>query len=220
MGTLATFAMVGSTVFAVAAEAQRIHQDPREGAPRHEEIRTPLKQGCNVQDERTASDCTAVATVRGESSDAFNGTWLLDRNKSDSPGPQLQALGVRWWMRKAAEWAQPRVTIAVDRENNVWNEHIDVGKIFQADDSFLLDGSVMPKNKLGYEVLEYTSVEENGDCVATRVQYQQGQGAGLCTEIRRYVVDGDKCGPQYMVQNQLIFPCGKVIPRTSYFSRC
>ena len=40
MGTLATFAMVGSTVFAVAAEAQRIYQDPREGAPRHEEVKS------------------------------------------------------------------------------------------------------------------------------------------------------------------------------------
>ena len=150
--------------------------------------------------------------------DSFIGTWVLDTNRSDPPGPQLKALGVKWFMRQAAAMAKPRVTISLAKEagSDVWCENIDVGHLFQQADNLRLDGVEVAKHKQGYEIKECSRVEDDGACVTTRIEYSGGQR----TEIRRYIIEAKDGQPAtYLVQNNLHMPDQTVIERTSYFTQ-
>lgn len=166
------------------------------------------------QTQQIAEDANLEHSV----SASFRGTWVLDRDRSDPPGPQLKALGVKWFMRQAAALAQPRVTISLSQEagTDVWCEHIDVGHLFQQKDSLRLDAMEQAKQKHGFSIRECSRVEDDGSCVATRIDYHGGQR----TEIRRYVIEAKGDQPAaYMVENNLHMPDHTVIRRTSYFSQ-
>jgi len=146
----------------------------------------------------------------------FNGTWVLDSRRSESIGPQLEALGVPWWKRKAAETAvlaKPLVTVSLNQPEQVWREHIKMGGLLEIEEMIKMDGSAMLGIKQGFRVEERTSVEEEGRCVVTRIAYVD---RAQHSEIRRYILNEDS-GKTYMVKNRLTLQDGSVLNRTSYF---
>lgn len=189
-----------------------------------------MRNGQDLQDLRTSDRVAdggealvllpeALETSGDAPCEAFNGTWVYDRARSDSPVPQLKALGVRWLMRQAAGIAKPIVTVNT-QNSGVWNEHICAGKVFQMDESLALDGSWASKRKQGHQVVESTTVEDEGNCVVTHIKYCDGASRGATTEIRRYILNSEEGRPLlYHVHNKLTLQNGRIITRDSYFTR-
>mmetsp|Transcript_59595 Transcript_59595/g.81426 ORF Transcript_59595/g.81426 Transcript_59595/m.81426 type:complete len:287 (-) Transcript_59595:468-1328(-) len=146
---------------------------------------------------------------------AFVGTWVLDRKTSESPGPQLKALGVSWFWVQAAKLATPRVTVKVDPQRRMWHEKIDAGKVFSMKEHMFLDGRAMLKSKQGFQLSERSFVCENGDCVVTKIEYLARDAQ---TEIRRYIERNDVGDAKaYVVKNTLTLSNGETICRVSRF---
>ena len=69
---------------------------------------------------------------------SFQGSWKLDKSRSDKPEAQLRELGVGWLRRKAAQVARPTVTVSLEGGREAggigsmrWDEEIVAGKFFK-----------------------------------------------------------------------------------------
>jgi hypothetical protein len=183
------------------------------------EQRDPWETGVTTEGEMVVSPA-GVATVAVPRVD-FQGSWKINKLKSTTPEEQMKALGISWLFRKAAAVARPSTGIVINGCR--WEEHVEVGKyvpsILTQDDVLLLDGTAMHKNKHGTEVTEWTTVEEQGECVVTRILIpDKGE-----VEIRRYVrqdpADSRGEAQEYHVMNKLTLLDGRTILRDTYFKR-
>ena len=145
---------------------------------------------------------------------SFEGEWILDKSRSQSPDPQLKALGLHYFWRRMATLATPNITIHIDAKEGRWHERIVVGGGFEASDTLNFYGRERKKSTHGLDHTEQTRVEENGACLVTHIDYT----AGHHTEIRRYVVK-EECKQTYKVHNTLTLVTGETLERTSYFVR-
>lgn len=173
--------------------------------------------------KEVAAPAVAVAEAR-DSLDHFDGVWVFDRERSDSPEEQLAALGVCWWKRLAARRASPTVTIGtesgcggsgVENAASVWRESITlplIGSFYEKNEAMPLDGSPQHVKLHGFSIKRSTVVNQEANKVVTTTLVD-GKHQG---EISRHLIED---GDTYFVTSTLKFDDGKVVVKKSFFNR-